>query len=197
VNSTTPDDVFGDSFIQSTRIADIVISGSYSASKRTHRASITFRRDGSSPIRFLVGGDRSAALMFERDLINELAAGKQWYSLFVLSFYPWYFFVATIVAAILIIAFGAMKANYIPSSTFDFLFSRTMPALVLWPFLLILLDIAFPPIIFNLGGGARRQKVRIGIVSFILLTIVVGLLVNLSSDFLKGWLTKGPTGAHS
>ena len=59
-------------------------------SKRTNDAAVIFRRGGSSAIRFIVAGERAATLMFERDLINELAASKQWYSPLVLSYYPWY-----------------------------------------------------------------------------------------------------------
>ena len=42
INSTKPDEVFGDSFIQSTPISQITISNDYRSSQR---ASVEFRRD--------------------------------------------------------------------------------------------------------------------------------------------------------
>jgi hypothetical protein len=195
VNSTDPDDVFNDSFIQSTRIAEIAISTYHHTSQG---ASITFRKARSSPIRLTVNGDRSAALIFEGNLINELAASKQWYSPFVLSYYPWYLFGMVIIGLIWTLAFVALNLSYITKLTFDFIFSKAfMPAVIFWPLTLILLEIAFPPIIFNLGHGARRQKVRTVIVSLIFVSIVIGVLVNLSSDFLKDWLTGSASGTHS
>ena len=44
INSTKPDEVFGDSFIQSTPISQITISNDYRSSQR---ASVEFRRDES------------------------------------------------------------------------------------------------------------------------------------------------------
>lgn len=175
----------------------IKISGPNFESKRTNDAAVIFRRGGSSAIRFIVAGERAATLMFERDLINELAASKQWYSPLVLSYYPWYLVGISIIFSVLTLAFVALNFKYIANPAFDFLFSKIfIPASILWPFLLILLGIAFPPIIFDFGEGARRQKFRIAIVSIILVSIIIGLLVNLSSDFLKDWLT-GASGTHS
>ena len=154
MESRNPEDVLRDSFIQSTRIDEIKISGPNFESKRTNDAAVIFRRGGSSAIRFIVAGERAATLMFERDLINELAASKQWYSPFVLSFGPWYALGAVVIAAILGLAITASNMEYITRSTVGLVFSRVcMPLIVLLPLLLFFLDIAFPAIIFDLGDG--------------------------------------------
>ena len=46
-------------------------------------------------------------------------------------------------------------------------------------------------------NGARRQRRRTTIWSFVIGSVVVALLVGLSADFLKDWLTRGATGTHS
>jgi hypothetical protein len=161
-------------------------------------ASVTFRKESSSPIRFIINGDRSAAPTFEGDLINELAAGKQWYSPLGVSFYPWYTVGASFSILMLVLVVAASNLEYIPKITGDlFFFKVFMPWIVLWPLSLLVLNAVFTPIIFDLGHGARRQRRRVAVVSFILFTIVAGLLINLSSDFLKDWLTKSVTATHS
>jgi hypothetical protein len=72
VNSTAPDEVLGDSFIQSTKIDAIIISNSDKVYIKFHRSN--------APISFRINGDRSTTLAFEHDLVNELSAGKTWYN---------------------------------------------------------------------------------------------------------------------
>jgi hypothetical protein len=72
VNSTTPDEVLGDSFIQSAKINSIIISNPDKVYIQFHRSN--------APISFRIDGDRSATLTFEHDLVNELSAGKTWYN---------------------------------------------------------------------------------------------------------------------
>jgi hypothetical protein len=187
MESRNPEDVLSDSFIQSTRIDEIKISGSNFESKRTNDAAIVFRRGGSTAIRFIVAGERAATLMFERDLINELAASKQWYSPLVVSYYPWYLVGISIVILILVLAAGASNLHYIDAVTFDFIFSKIYIPAFLWPLSLLFLNAVFPPIIFDLGDGARRQRRHTAIWSFIIGSIVVALLVGLFAGFLKDW----------
>jgi hypothetical protein len=195
VNSTDPGDVFSDSFIQSSHITQIVVSGSYLDSKRVYRnASVTFHKTRSSPIQFTVKGDRSNALIFERDLTNELSVSKLWYSPFVISYYLWYLIGVILIGLIFTLVFIAVNINYITKCTFNLLWSKIfMPAMVLWPLSLILLEIAFQSMIFNLGGGARRQQVRTTILSFIIVTVFAGILISIFTDWIKGWLT----GSHT
>jgi hypothetical protein len=201
MESRNPEDVFSDSFIQSTRIDEIKISGSNFESKRTNDAAVIFSRGGSSAIRFIVAGERAATLMFERDLINELASSKKWYSPLVISFFPWYLIGIAIIALIFVLVAGASNLHYITDAKFDFLFSKIYIPAFLWPLSILFLNAVFPPIIFDLGDGARRQRLRTAIWSFLIGTVMVTLLLGLAAEFLKDWLkdwlTGGATGSHS
>jgi hypothetical protein len=197
MESRNPEDVLRDSFIQSTRIDEIKLSGSNFESKRTNDAAVIFQREGSYPIRFIVAGKRASTLEFERDVINELAASKQWYSPLVLSFFPWYLLGALVSVSILGLAIAASSLEYITRPTVELFFYIFFMPIVLWPLSLLFLNAAFPAIIFDLGDGARRQRRRTTIWSFVIGSVVVALLVGLSGDFLKDWLTRGATGTHT
>ena len=185
VNSEDPDDVFSDSFIQSSRISEITISSYHHTSLG---ASITFRKHGEIPSYFRVTGGRSASLVFERDLINELAASKQWYSS-IASLRP-----IILVATLVIVGLFISTITFFSSWPPDFYVKTiTYPIFSLLSLIFLLRIIAFPPIIFDLGDGARRQKVRTTIWSFIIVTVIAGILVSIFTDWIKGWLS----GSHS
>jgi hypothetical protein len=72
VNSKMLDDVLGGSFIQSTKIDEIVISNGSTFTIKLRRSS--------TPISLRISSDRSTILAFEHDLLNELSSGKTWYN---------------------------------------------------------------------------------------------------------------------
>ena len=185
VNSTNPDEVFNDSFIQSTRISETKISGGNFFSQH---ASITFRKNYDSPIYFIAEGDRSPTLTFERDFINELASSKQWYSPFVLSVTT-FSLLTTIFAAPSIFSFIFVSVS-MHNHTLDLIAIIVSLTQTLMLLILICSRIEFPSIIFNIGHGARRQTLRVAIWSFIVFTLLSGITIIFLHDWLNDWLKK-------
>jgi hypothetical protein len=188
VDSTDSDEVFGDSFIQSTRISEIKISAGNLFSPR--EASIIFRKYYDSPIYFIAEGDRSATLTLERDFLNELTSTRQWYSVFVLNSIS-FSILSTVFALISIsLAIISVTVPYKRNDTLGFIMIIATSANILMFLILLFCRLEFPQIIFNIGHGARRQKLRIGIWSFIFLTVVAGMATISLHDLLTDWLKR-------
>lgn len=183
VNSTNPDEVFSDSFIQSTRISEIKIFATYFLSQR---ATITFiRKDGFWPIFFTAEGDRSATLTFEGDLRNELASSKQWYSPFVPT--ALVYMASTILFGSISILLLIISVNvpYKRSDPLGVIMETASIANLLILLMIMFSRFAFPSMIFNLGHGARRQNVRIATWSFVVFGVLTGILTIFLHDWLK------------
>ena len=186
VNSTNPDEVFSESFIQSTRISELKIIATYGCPQR---ATITFiRKDGFWPIFFTAEGDRSATMTFESDLRNELAPSKQWYSPFVLPLAIFTLF--TFVFAVISISLAIISATvpYKRSDTLGIIIITAQIVTVLLFVMVMFSRIAFPSMIFNIGHGARKQTHRVAMWSLIFLTIIIGVIVGMLAIFLHDWL---------
>jgi hypothetical protein len=186
INSTKPDEVFGDSFIQSTPISQITISNDYRSSQR---ASVEFRRDESSPIHFTASGDRQQVIAFESDLLNELTPAKAWYSRLVISQYTapshsYAFYEIVIVISIVILLLFIASHYWDVEYRSNRIITVTTIIFAI-NFIIACCYFAFPSMVFGIGKGARRQVSRTAIWSFIILVLVVGIAINFISDWLK------------
>ena len=167
INSTLPDNVLGDSLIQSTKINAITISNS-------NKAVITFRCN-NSPVYIKISGNRLATLAFEHDLISELSAGEAWCN------FKYYQHFASGVA---LLAFASGSFLF-PASMLllmggrsTFLKNSTIAISVTF-LVMILIIVVFPDnIVFDLGKGARKRKVSDFILSSIIVAAIVGIVVN-------------------
>jgi hypothetical protein len=175
VNSNTLDDVLYDSFIQSTKIDEIVISNGSTFILRLRRSS--------TPVSFRIRSDRSTIFEFEHDLLNELSSGKTWYN------FHYYEQLASIVG---VIAFCS-ACSILSLLTIRFMGGPTliinnliMGAIIIF-LAMILIIVAIPDIIFDFGEGARRRKIRDYVLSGVILAAILGISVN----FFTGWITGG------
>jgi hypothetical protein len=178
-----PDAILGDSLIQSTSIRDIIISQS-AASDQVY---INFRGYGDVPIYLKADGSKSSLINFETELLNELSGGKQWYSLLVRSELK--IMVASILSGAFLSGAFITQLNLHLSGLHNTALDKILLAIAVPLSIFIICLIAFPPLIFDLGHGARRHRVRTTILSFLVVTLFGGIVVNFSSDWLKEYFS--------
>jgi len=173
-----PDTVLSDSLVQSRPIRDITIR-QLIASEQVY---VNFSRYGQIPIYFKAEGNKVAIVNFERELLNEIAGCKQLYS--PLSHR---LTMATLTGVVGGSFFSQLVVN-LAGNRNPFL-EKLLPALAFVLLILIICLVAFPPLIFDLGQGAQRHKVRTAILSFLAVTVIGGITVNVSYDWLKDYFT--------
>ena len=186
ISSKTLDDVFSDSFIQSTKIDNIHISNS-------DKVHISFRRN-TLPVSFVANGERSTTLTFEHDLMNELAAGKTWYNFKYYHYFAQIVYIVTFVCIVLLVSSLTVLFIGDPSA----LLKNVIMVLSVTFLAMLLIIIAFSDIVFDLGDGARKKKLRDAIFSSIIVVAMVGIVVNFFTNWATGLLshTVDPSGTR-
>jgi hypothetical protein len=148
VNSKTLDDVLSDSFIQSTKIDEIVISNGSTFTIKLHRSN--------TPIYFRISSDRSTIIAFEHDLLNELSSGKTWYN------FDYFAQLASIVGVISFIsacsAVSLLVIRFMGGPTLALNNAITAASVIF--LVMILIAVALPDIIFDFGeeGGGNLRR---------------------------------------
>lgn len=175
INSTIPDNVLGDSLIQSTKINAITISNS-------DKACITFRRS-NFPIYLKISGNRSTALAFEQELINQLFADKAWYDC---KYYEHFVFSVLAIAFVSVALLVSASTLILIGDRSPFVKNAAMALSVTFLVMVFIIVVVPSNIVFDFGEGARKRKASDFILSSIIVVAIVGIAVNVFTS----WVTE-------
>jgi hypothetical protein len=142
--------------------------------------------DSGPPVSYRASGTKELCLIFEHEIENILSSMRPWYSGWNINTYQ-----VTWRSFGLFIAFFAIIGSALAGfGAFDNLgFPATWAIMAIFPIAFNTLSaIAFPPIVFSFGVGARQQKRRSSAAIFLMTVIIAGLIVTIIGNFLTDGL---------
>lgn len=178
------EDIFNDSYLRLEGVSLVCLK----ASSDDFVCEVIFKITRGIPISITASGKRDSVIKLESEVLNEIFSAKMWYSPFVLSQYTVsigvafdFIFLAIGIFVLILMFFGQSAiAGGLPG---EFWYLMALSFLIN-----PILSLLFPPMVFNIGKGARDFDFRRSIYSFFFYSIVFALVMAILSNFLTDWL---------